>query len=1197
MMAAAGRLLTPDLAVEAVIFSYQRAHFVLPGDPAVDGGGQASGGLGNRAHLDGLADPLWEAGAYGNQAVLERLALRSPAGESPMLQQQQQQLNTLFGETAQGAASDHLGDPLVGGPGDKDKKKKKKEDKKPKAGVSTSKSGTVATANLGGDRGSVSVTGQSSASYTTAKEDGTSHSVGYNKDKSTVSHTQTTELGDVTGSRTHAIDLNGNASFSESVKDRAGNKKGHSTTVGKDGVAHSRSSEHADGRSSSTSVAIGPEAIQGSHYEDNGRGKSGAGIAAKEGELTVSGMDRNNGASMTIGKDKAGIGVEAIRGKTTYTAGASYDGETGKTTVSMGAKTKKVGGQLVVSVGDGEVDADLGVSGKIAKASVGGTYINKDEDGVTDSPLLGGDAYSVGNTSGGGVRASAQYVIGGKGGYLSTEQVRVQQKMGEDGTLGAAAAQQTRAQQAALMAGERLDVTQMPVGQGVEVAQASTTTAGVMADAALLSADGTADWSEVRSRGLARTEEGYRVVDQTAFGSEVDGSAAASLVLFDVLEGGYQSSYADKETLEFNLDACDPDAIGYAQAYADLGLLPSWDIACEEYGQSDLISRIHGALTRIAQPGADLNNIKRRVAGDVTQANAYVRMRVHQEGARGDCGVEYTHAGTETAESSAASWDFLSIIGGGTTSSEGETRQRKVGTGGAPYLDVAWSEAEDTGYQKAAVSGAVDAEAALSVQVKHDNRTDVEADLQLSADAVKLLGGQLNASASAGQIWAGLRQQAVSYWQMVIWSREQAIDFQRQYPDTLPPPGMFPFSTPGTVVRAPGSAEQLSEVFGKIQGVEDFLALSPALQAAFVESAVVNLDQPGAQLLAPETALSPLDALAAVSVMEEGESRGAALAGVARALTADPEGIDQDIQATASRLGGGSRTALELAREGIAADVVGMDQKDPAAWAEALRPLFDGARGSHADADALMARLQDARAAGGAGMLAGVLDALGGAEAVAHRFALKSGWQEGSRLYTFVDVVLDGHAAQAGLRESWQQVALVHNPDVIHREETGRSMFENATDGNGLGDCGVSWEQRQIWAEQAAAIEPLSPEEMAKLREEEIAAAKFSANLLAGKSLHDALRDQNPSAFLAALETFRDAAGLYPVEALDGWAWNNRALIYQNIGRLRRYASDSERNRISTLLRGAAGWEMAEKVAPLDDEVPQKTDLQLSIGL
>ena len=113
-----------------------------------------------------------------------------------------------------------------------------------------------------------------------------------------------------------------------------------------------------------------------------------------------------------------GFGFDAIRGKTTYSGGVSYNNETGKGSVSLGAKTKNVGANIALSAGDGEIDADLGVSGKIAKASIGGTYINKDEKGVVESELLNGQAYSQSEASfvaydQGGVRVSRLVPFGG----------------------------------------------------------------------------------------------------------------------------------------------------------------------------------------------------------------------------------------------------------------------------------------------------------------------------------------------------------------------------------------------------------------------------------------------------------------------------------------------------------------------------------------------------------------------------------------------------------------------------------------------------------------------------------------------------------------------------------------------------------------------------------------------------------------
>jgi hypothetical protein len=162
-----------------------------------------------------------------------------------------------------------------------------------------------------------------------------------------------------------------------------------------------------------------------------------------------------------------------------------------------------------------------------------------------------------------------------------------------------------------------------------------------------------------------------------------------------------------------------------------------------------------------------------------------------------------------------------------------------------------------------------------------------------------------------------------------------------------------------------------------------------------------------------------------------------------------------------------------------------------------------------------------AKGLGGAGLVAQILAQDSSATDVADCFARKSAWREGARLNRFVNIVLQGHADQGRLRAVWEKTAIIHNADLQHTEETGLNIFQNATDGNGLGDRGVSDEQRQIWADKASAFKQLSAKELKALNEQDLVAAKLSANRLAGKAMNAAMRGEDPGALIAALEARR----------------------------------------------------------------------------
>jgi hypothetical protein len=265
-------------------------------------------------------------------------------------------------------------------------------------------------------------------------------------------------------------------------------------------------------------------------------------------------------------------------------------------------------------------------------------------------------------------------------------------------------------------------------------------------------------------------------------------------------------------------------------------------------------------------------------------------------------------------------------------------------------------------------------------------------------------------------------------------------------------------------------------------------------------------------------------------------------------------------------------------------------------WAQAMAPMFAAARSSHGAADALLEHLMTAKGLGGAGLVAQILAQDSSATDVADCFARKSAWREGARLNRFVNIVLQGHADQGRLRAVWEKTAIIHNADLQHTEETGLNIFQNATDGNGLGDRGVSDEQRQIWADKASAFKQLSAKELKALNEQDLVAAKLSANRLAGKAMNAAMRGEDPGALIAALEAFRGAANIYAVEVLDQWAWNNQALLSRGAPAIRRNATPDQLKRLKALTADAKTWDIAEKLGGAK-EVPEKTPFQISMGL
>lgn len=1087
-----------------------------------------------------------------------------------------------------------------GGPG-KDKKKKKgskstsvadsnqaQQDAlatSPQTTTEVGKAGkTVTVAN--DEWGKAVITGQDGVSWTGPETDGRTNSVSSDASKGTTTVSQAVKTGDLTTTTSGTVGNNGDVTVGRSAKNEDGVGASTSATVNTNKVAVSHAKKTAAGASQASSFELTDTSVKASRYVDDGKNKNGARFNVNEDGFQAGAMMDNNG--VTFGKDgnTHNVGVEAWRGQQTHSGSVAYNSETEEATFAYGVSNpkKKTAKTASVTVGDGKLSADAGYASKVAKASAGFTYIDKDTDGIIESPLVGGPAYSADNQSSFGVRGSAQYGVGIKGSHESGDQVRVVQALGPDGTLSEAQGNGVRGLRDHVADGGRYDVTRMPVGMGVERLSTSDSSVGAMADVAVVGADASVGWTTQHSQGLARTETGYVVMDALQHGDSLDAQANAAVWGMELVGGQHAESSDRRQALTFELDACDPAAVDYAQDYADLGLLPNWDLALDDGGGSEQVQQLRSVLLAIRNGQVQYSTARAGATPLVAEANRAVRQRMSQAGAEGACGVSATTVDVGDQWAQDSEWSLLGIYMGGLEGQTDDRRSRRTDDAGRRYLDADWSSHDDRGSRTGHASGAANAPSALSAEALHGNGTGARVDL--SAESVNVLGQQLQNGTDAEAMWASMAFDARAYWDIVRMHNQASAAVEHD--PTAPvrdqiPADLLPMNVAQAWVDAPLPADRLIEVFGTVTGPETFAALPAPLQASFVQS-VAAVRESGA-----------LDALAAVVLMKDGEARGAALAGVAHTLAVSPEQAQAQLRGTSAGLSKAAAFALELAAQGVAVDVAAFDACSGPAWGKAVGDLLADAGASHDRAKLLLKVLQTGKSLGGAALVAGMVDTVGAAT-VARVFAAKSGWSEGSRLMVFVKDVLAGHPEQAAIEKEWADIAYAHNADIHSRETTGRGYFETPLDGPSLGGAGLSANDKAVMEAKMAdftasggfVVDPA----MAAAEKDRVVA---SANLGASGAIQDALDARDPAALIAALQRYRDLAFPYAAECLGDWAWAHRAQVGHHMAWVRTVASADQKQQLANLVKDCTTWDIAEKTGG-SMELPKKDPMLRAWG-
>ena len=1011
--------------------------------------------------------------------------------------------------------------------------------------------------------GEAVIKGQDNIQWTSAEEDGKKTVLAGDSKKGTLSHSKVVTDGDQTQTTSNTVSTEG-YSRSKSTKDTHDNKSSDAFTVNGDGVAGSRSRVNKeDESSSSSSIQLNTDGGSASHYFEVDNRKTGGSFTADEHGVKSSMMLNNYGLSVQDYDSEKAVSYEMWNGKETWSGGAFHNTETGETGLNFGVSNPKdkSSTKAALTVGDGELSADVAYSTKVAKVEAGFDYVNRDGEYVGDSDLVDGPAAIVDNLSSFGVHGTAQYGIGASGKSSESKQVRVLQAFEQGCPITQAQSDEMRELRDHVTDGGRFDVTRMPVGMGVEQVQGSESGAAALADMAVVGGRFGGEWNTIRSQGIARTESGYVIQDVLDESEGFDASVNAEIWGFGLAGAGGESSSGQRQSLSFELDASDPAAVDYAQDYADLGLLPTWDVACEHQGKPELVGRLRQVLAALRANGAHLNSTRMQSSRLVTEANGYVRSLKLTGEMDDQCGVTNTDAERDDHSAYSSSVSLLGIYMGGFEGQTGDHRARHTDSGGHRYLDASWSQSADGGHQAGRASGALDAPLALSIEtVQAKGATD----LKLSAESVALLGQQIRTADSSETLWPGLAEDARAYWAAVKAYEEAAIALTGN-PRPIAGPALRDRLPPDVFklwVDAPLPAERLIELLGQVSSAEDFEKLSAPLQATFVQSAVAGRSS------------GSLEALAAVSLMQDGEARGAALAGVAHSVVDAPEQARAQLQSTKGALSPAAALGLELGAQGVAADVAGLVAGRPAAWASVVDALVPSARTTHDRADLLMEVLKQGRKLGGSGLVQGMISNVG-ADALAHVLALKSAWREGSRLHVFVNKVLEGHSEQAGLAADWAQIALPHNADVDSRESTGFGYFESRLDSPSLGDAGLSENQLQVMKAKMQDLDGVSflrtPQEVAAAKKEKQA----NADIIVSGKIEDALDSGDPAAFIAAVEWYREVAAPFADECLSDWAERHKARIGHRMGTIRQRAVREEVGRIAEL---TADWDVLEKM-------------------
>ena len=836
-------------------------------------------------------------------------------------------------------------------------------------------------------------------------------------------------------------------------KDKSGRSGSVDINVEEPGVKLSTTRTGTDESETSTSLGLSEEQLDFSRTSGKDKAKNISSVQL--GKETGGTYVRNGkGFGGTVSED--GISLMGQNKKLKASGNVSYDGEVFKAGVDV--KAGKRGVNLNVQTGDGETTVGGGASVGIVGGGVEYTSIDKTDNHFGQSELLG-NSYEMTGTTGGGFGQSFQAVAGEHTKSRATSDVRVQQKLDGSGSYPVGVREEMGSLRDDLKAGKPLDVGRLGDNQGVELTRDTYDEEGGGLDILAYDVDQTDVSREISKRSIAKTDEGIRLRDTRTLQS---GKVTESGYGLGLLHSSDDTEMrTDTEMLDYTLDPSDPFAVEYANDYAQVGLLPSWDVVAPE----ELVAEMRAALDAARKDALTAERWQAFLAkndGLIREVNDHVRQDVRSESPTSTSGVTFngsdriTNNTTQETSTTALFWSDASL------ESDNIQTRRYTSEEGESITERNWSEEKGGRSRSVTTSGGYSAESALKVEdegmLKYQQQV-----LDLSPQVMQALGEQLNAGPHADHLWKNMTGSVVKYWQ-------QRADFLSGTTSGRQPEDDFDLWS--RVSNKESHA--LPAIFGAVTGPESFLALSPRDQLVYAETAAHGGGS--ADLYKGKRAMgSGFDAMAAISLIEDPDQRDRAVLALGRQVTQEGRDPSQELGIIGDELGGGGAGYLvDAARTGRQVDP-GLINNDAEAWAAEMDALLKKGTAANASLYQLMVR---AREAGGAAFVSELLAASdNSALDVAKQLAADSV----DRPRDFCTRILAGTKDKARTDGWWGVVeGNLESEQILKLGEEIFSKPESQAklDGQGLGGVGMDTEmvraQMEMFEQQQQTTEMLA---------------------------------------------------------------------------------------------------------------------------
>jgi hypothetical protein len=817
-------------------------------------------------------------------------------------------------------------------------------------------------------------------------------------------------------------------------------------------VAQTTSKGDADKNSTSIQAEVGVGKLGAGYLTGPKNKQSGGSFFVSNDTFKASGMRNGFGVGVENTDHSLGGSISLpVTNTLGFSANGSYDN--GGTCASnddvfkagVALKTKTAGANLQGTYGNGTSGGSIGGNVGPFGLGGGGSITSRTGLGYEESGLLGPSSVAQ-TTSGSGIEGNAKFFVGANGSSSAESTFKVQHQHDATGGPSYEGMQHLESVRSKVVDdGLPLSVADLGMHQGFEMNSTSKSESGISVDPVVLDASDTGSRQSATTRAMARTPEGIRIRDSH---QEQSGSkSSVNWGLGWLHTSDREQNGMDTQVVDYLLDANDPNAVNYAEDYAQLGLLPNWDVVAPE----ELVVPLKAALLEVRSGPIDKvrwQDFLRKNGPTVEAINDSVRGNALSKDPTASSGVHLLGASRSDDKSYSQSTTTAVLFSSSSSRDVGVKHHRHPGSDGSMVNETTVRRQRDGAARSVTTSGGLGAGTALRIEDQAKDRNP-EVTFDLSPQVVQAIGEHINEDElQSGKAWHYMAKRASTFW---MWFGAP----MGSAPKMLPPT-----DDQGLLNSVPADKHAtLGPIFAAITGPEDFKKLPPELQVVFIESSAymdttIGLEEGKKE----ERPGNHFDSLAAVAVMDDPEFRDAAMFGLGRQMARDGRDPGAELGQLGNELGGGAVYLLDEARAGRQADA-GVLSGNPEVWVKALEQVL--APGEFSDAHAILRLTRLMREQGGPSLLSNVFK-LSSVKALSVALMLAAHSVERPR--EFIQQIMVGTDDQKALDAWWKQVEA--NLQVQEEQKEAAKLFalhkhENVIDGDrGLG--GVGMDRRQV---------------------------------------------------------------------------------------------------------------------------------------